>query len=425
MPLSIGIAIMRYRLWDIDILINRTLVYGTLTTFVILLYALIVGSMSALLDVTGNPLVSLVATGVVAVLFQPLRERLQRAANRLLYGDRDEPYRVLSNLGQRLGQAATPEALLPNLVETIAQALKVPYAAVALKQGDELKTAASYGRPGGDLVRLPLVYQGEAVGELALARRAPGESFSKGDMTLLQSIAHEAGMAAHAVRLTADLQHSRERLVTAREEERRRLRRDLHDGLGPVLGALTLKLDAARNLLATDPEAVDRLLLDLKAQSQGAVADIRRLVYELRPPALDDLGLAPALRQYANQISSMNGIPVTVEMPETLPPLSAAVEVAAYRIVQEGLNNVVRHAKASNCLVRIAINGSLEIEITDDGVGLLPDRQAGIGLISMRERAEELGGTFLAGAGPEGGTRIYARLPLTAPVEQPVPGETA
>ena len=415
MPLSVGVAIMRYRLWDIDILINRTLVYGTLTTLVILLYALIVGSMSALLDVTGNPLVSLVATGVIAVLFQPLRERLQRAANRLLYGDRDDPYRVLSNLGQRLGQASTPEALLPNVVESIAQALKVPYAAIELKQGNEMKIAASYGRPGGDLVRLPLVYQGEAIGELALARRAPGESFSKGDMALLQSIAHEAGMAAHAVRLTADLQYSRERLVTAREEERRRLRRDLHDGLGPVLGALTLKLDAARNLLATNPEAVDRLLLDLKAQSRAAVADIRRLVYELRPPALDDLGLASAVRQHASQYSSLNGLNITVDMPESLPEFSAAVEVATYRIVQEALNNVVRHAGAKNCLVRIAVNGSLEIEITDDGVGLQAERQAGVGLVSMRERAEELGGTFDAGDGPGGGTRIFARLPLTGP----------
>lgn len=419
-PLSIGIAIMRYRLWDIDILVNRTLVYGALTALVVGLYVLIVGSLSALLQVSGNLLVSLIATGVIAAIFQPLRERLQRGANRLLYGERDDPYRVLSNLGQRLGQATTPGALLPNVVETIVQALKVPYAAIALKQGDELKTAASYGRPGGDLVSLPLVYQGEAIGDMALSPRAPGESFSKGDMALLQNIAHEAGIAARAVQLTADLQHSRERLVTAREEERRRLRRDLHDGLGPVLGALTLKLDAARNLLATNPEAADRILLDLKAQSQGAVADIRRLVYELRPPALDDLGLASALRQHANQISRLNGLPITVEMPETLPALPAAVEVAAFRIVQEGLTNVVRHAKATRCLVRIAINGSLDIEISDDGVGLPPDRQTGIGLISMRERAEELGGSFVAGAGPEGGTRIRARLPLARPAKQTV-----
>jgi signal transduction histidine kinase len=439
MPLSIGIAILRYRLWDINILINRTLVYTSLTALVVTLYVLIVGSLSALLQVSGNLLVSLIATGVIAAVFQPLRERLQRGANRILYGERDDPYRVLSHLGQRLGQAATPEALLPNVVETIAQALKVPYAAIALKQGDDLQTAsmkatlASYGQPESDLVRLPLVYQGETVGELALARRAPGESFSKVDMGLLQSIAHEAGMAAHAVRLTADLQHSRERLVTAREEARRRLRRDLHDGLGPALGAITLKLDAARNLLVSNPERADKMLLELKGQTQAAIADIRRLVYELRPPALDDLGLASALREHAAQLGSLNfpeGNPqmsITVDIPDDVPPLSAAVEVAAFRIVQEALNNVVRHANARNCAVRLSINGDLSltgaliIEVVDDGVGLAPERRSGVGLTSMRERAEELGGTFLAEALPGGGTRIWARLPLAK--EGPLKGE--
>lgn len=411
MPLSIGIAILRYRLWDISILINRTLVYASLTALVVALYVLIVGSLSALLQVSGNLLVSLIATGVIAALFQPLRERLQRGANRILYGERDDPYRVLSSLGQRLGQAATPEALLPNVVETIALALKVPYAEIALKQGDELMTAASHGVPMSDLVRLPLVYQGENVGELALARRAPGETFTKMDMGLLQSIAHEAGMAAHSVQLIADLQRSRERLVTAREEARRRMRRDLHDGLGPALGAITLKLDAALNLLASNPGAVEKMLVELKGQTQTAITDIRRLVYELRPPALDDLGLASALREYAAQCS-LNNMSVSAEIPDNLPPLSAAVEVAVYRIVQEALNNVVRHANARNCVVRLSIDGDFNIEITDDGVGLPPDRRSGVGLTSMRERAEELGGTFSAGALPGGGTRIVARLPL-------------
>jgi signal transduction histidine kinase len=411
-PLSIGTAILRYRLWDIDILINRTLVYAALTSLVILLYVVIVRTMSEFLQVSGSPIIALVATGVIAVLFQPLRERLQRAANRLLYGERDDPYHVLSRLGRRLGEVAAPGAVLPNVVESIVQALKVPYATIALKQGDELRIVAAYGQPVTDLIHLPLVYQGEPAGELAVARRTPGEAFSKMDMGLLHNIANEAGMAAHAVQLTADLQRSRERLVTTREEERRRLRRDLHDGLGPVLGALTLKLDAARNLLATNPEAVDKLLLDLKTQAQGAIADIRRLVYELRPPALDDLGLASALREYASQCGSLNGLSITVEIPEMLEALPAAVEVAAYRTVQEGLNNIVRHARASNCLVRVGMNGSLDIEITDDGVGMPPDRRAGIGLISMRERAEELGGSFVINTGPQGGTHIVARLPL-------------
>jgi signal transduction histidine kinase len=370
------------------------------------------------LHVSGNLVVSLIATGVIAVIFQPLRERLQRAANRLLYGERDDPYEVLARLGQRLEETSTPEAVLPNVVDSIAQALKIPYAAIALKQGDVLQVAAAHGQPTAEPVRFPLNYQGEPVGELAVARRAPGEAFSKTDMNLLRNIAQEAGMAAHAVRLTADLQRSRERLVTAREEERRRLRRDLHDGLGPVLGALTLKLDAARNLLATNPEAVDKLLLDVKVQAQGAITDIRRLVYALRPPALDDLGLASALREYASQCAGAgDGLAITVDIPRVLPALPAAVEVAVYRIVLEGLNNVVRHAKARSCLVRIVINETLDVEIIDDGIGLPRDRQAGVGLISMRERAEELGGSFMDGSGPEGGTRVFASLPLTVPTK--------
>jgi signal transduction histidine kinase len=411
-PLSIGIAILRYRLWDIDILINRTLVYGTLTVLVVLIYGLIVSAIGGFFHVSGNPIVSLVATGVIAVLFQPLRERLQRAANRLMYGERDDPYQVLSRLGQRLGEASAPGALLPRVVETIAQALKIPYAAISLNQGNDMHIAAAYGQTTSDLVRLPLVYQGETVGELALAMRAPGEAFSKVDLSLLHNIANEAGMAVHAVQLTADLQRSRERLVTAREEERRRLRRDLHDGLGPALGALTLKLDAARNLLTSNPEAVDRMLLELKVQSQAAIADIRRLVYELRPPALDDLGLATALREYASQSAGLNGISISIDMPDSLPPLPAAVEVAVYRIVQEGLNNVVRHSGAGNCHIRLTIDDDLQLEITDDGAGISPDRPSGVGLTSMRERAEELGGTFAAVARPEGGTRLLARLLL-------------
>jgi signal transduction histidine kinase len=217
------------------------------------------------------------------VLFQPLRTRLQRIVNRLIYGDRDDPYRVLSRLGQRLEATLAPDAVLPTIVETVAQALKLPYAAITLKQGDEFIPAASYGTLQGDLMRLPLLYQAEQVGELILAPRTPGESFTSADRKLLADLGHQAGVAAHAVRLTADLkqltidlQHSRERLVTAREEERCRLRRDLHDGLGPQLVGLTLKLETARNRLAHDALA-DTLLSDLTARTQAAVTDIRHL----------------------------------------------------------------------------------------------------------------------------------------------------
>ncbi len=414
-PTAAGIAILRYRLYDIDLIINRTLVYGALTICVVGIYVLLVAYMGALLHAEGNLLVSLSATGLVAVAFAPLRERLQRGVNRLMYGERDDPYAVLSRLGRRLKVTTTPEAVLPAIVETVAQSLKLPYAAIALKRDDgTFETIAAHGNPRAEPTVLPLAYSMETIGQLILSPRAPGERFGPTDRRLLDDLARHAEAAAYAVRLTADLQRSRERLVNAREEERRRLRRDLHDGLGPQLATLTLKLDIARNLLAHEPQAADALLTGLKAQIQAAISDIRRLVYDLRPPALDELGLIPAVREQATSCSQ-NGLNVIVEAPEKLPPLPAAVEVAAYRIVQQALINVVRHAQARTCRVRLAIGAKLHLEITDDGVGLPEDHRAGVGLSSMRERAAELGGTCVVEpSGPAGGTRVLARLPLPA-----------
>ena len=276
---------------------------------------------------------------------------------------------------------------------------------------DGFVTAARYGDPADETVTLPLTYGAELVGRLNLAPRAPGEEFSSSDRRLLEDLARQAGVAAHAARLTADLQRSRERLVTAREEERRRLRRDLHDGLGPQLAAQTLKVGSARSLYGRDPAAADALLSELETNMEAAISDIRRLVYNLRPPALDELGLDGAIRESAAQYAT-NGLKISVDTPQTLPSLPAAVEVAAYRIVQEALTNVVRHAAASECVIRLGLDGELELEITDDGVGLPEDRGAGIGLSSMRERAVELGGTCVVEPSLPEGTRVLARLPL-------------
>ena len=415
MPLSIGGAILRYRLWDIDLIINRTLVYGALTAVVVGLYVLVVGGLGALLAVEGNALLSLLATGLIAVVFAPLQRRLQRGVNRLVYGERDDPYGVLSRLGQRLEATLEPQAVLPSVVQTVREALRLPYAAIALRQEDGLKIAASVGEPVPRLLRLPLAYQGEQVGELVLGPRAGEESFSPVDQRLLEDLARQAGVAVHAVSLTADLQRSRERLVTAREEERRRLRHDLHDGLGPALASMSLQLAAARNLVEDRPEVAE-ILATLKAQMHDAVADIRRVVYALRPPVLDELGLVAALREYAARYGGAGpeaGLKVTVEAPPSLPSLSAAVEVAAYRIALEALTNVARHSGARSCTVRLSIvDGALRLEVVDNGHGLRPSTPAGTGLISMRERAQELGGTFEIEPVPGGGTTVRARLPL-------------
>jgi len=434
LPVCTYIAILRHRLYDIDRLINRTLVYGSLTACVVGIYVLAVGGLGTLVQARGNLAVSLLATGVVAVLFQPLRTRLQRAVNRLMYGERDDPYVAISRLGRRLEATIAPETVLPTIAETIAQALKLPYAAILLKEGEGFRNAAAYGSPAGEPETLPLMYQREEIARLVIAARAPGEEFSPADRRLLEDLARQAEVAVHAVRLTADLQRSRERLVATREEERRRLRRDLHDGFGPTLASLALGLNAARKLMAgNELRDANEVLVCLEQETEHTVADVRRLIYGLRPPALDDLGLIAAIRQQAES-QGMASAPVDsksaeyrdnelvfrMKAPEKLPALPAAVEVAAYRIIQEALTNVARHAKAKACRVRLSVDeatDALQLEITDDGMGISKDRRAGVGLSSMHERAVELGGICDVEPIPTGGSRVLARLPLSAPEE--------
>ncbi|GAC1300961.1 MAG: hypothetical protein NVSMB27_41310 [Ktedonobacteraceae bacterium] len=416
--LAVGAAIVRYRLWDIDLIIQRTLVYVILSACVIGLYVLIVGYIGALFRTPNNSLISLIATALVAIVFQPLRSLLQRAANRLLYGERDAPYRMLARLDQQLALAVPAEEVLPTLVKTIATALKLPYVAIVLLQSDgvshvEERLVATHDQPTNHAPKehLPLVYQGETVGHLLFTSRTGEAQLTSADRRVLADLARHAGVIAHAVHLTADLRRSRERLVVAREEERRRLRRDLHDGLGPMMASLTLTLAAAREYLGRDPATADALLQEMAHHMQGAVGDIRRLVYELRPPTLDDLGLLGALREQATRYAQ-GGLRVTLETPDTLGALPAAVEVAAYRIVMEALTNVVRHAHASMCILKIERNDNLIITISDDGCGPPTTVGRGIGMHSMRERAEELGGTCSIEARPGGGTVVSACLPL-------------
>jgi signal transduction histidine kinase len=420
--IGIGISIFRYRLWDIDIIINRTLVYGGLTASIIGIYVLVVGVLGTTIQGRSNLLVSILATGLVAILVQPLRDRLQRGVNRMMYGERDDPVTVLSRLGQRLEGTLAPDAVLPSLVETVAQTLKLPYVAIEMttEDGPDSTSAISHGQPQPDVVRLPLIYQTETIGQLVVSPRAHGEALSPMDRHLLENIAHQAGMAVHAVSLTADLQRSRQHIVTAREEERRRLRRDLHDGLGPNLASQGLKLAAVKQFLESNPSAAIPLLDQVMAQNKSIVDDVRRLVYGLRPPALDELGLVAAIRDSVASMDGKSQLQIEIAEPaEGLPPLSAAVEVAAYRIVLEALTNVIRHAQAKHCAIRFSVshNGSsheLQIEIQDEGKGLSETYRAGVGLRSMRERAEEIGGTCVIESNARQGTCVSVKVPLIA-----------
>ncbi|MGD8848627.1 MAG: GAF domain-containing sensor histidine kinase [Anaerolineales bacterium] len=409
-PIALTIATTRYHLWNIDQVINRTLVYTALTGTVIIIYGLLVGGLSLFFRTTNRTWMPIVATGLAAVLFQPLRNHMQGVVNRLMYGERDDPTLVLAKLGRQLEQTGTPESTIDAIVQTIAQTLKLPY--VAIKWGDKGETITSYGVPRDRLEKFPLNYQGESIGWLSVAARAPGEPLSSKDQQLLENIARQASAVVHNARLTSDLQRAREHLVASREEERRRIRRDLHDGLGPELASLTLKLDAARNLLASDTSATERLLDELRLQSQNAIAEIRGLVYNLRPPALDELGLIPAVKAHAASIPGGQTPEIHIQGPESLPNLPAAVEVAAYRIALEAINNAQRHSGADNCWVAFTVEDDLTLEITDDGSGFSEKDTAGVGLSSMRERTAELGASLKISSNADTGTRITAAFPL-------------
>lgn len=415
-PISIAVAVVRYRLWDINPIINRTLVYGALSASTIALYILGVGLASRFFQ-GANFIFAFIATGIIAILFEPLRERLQRAVNRLMYGERDDPATVLTRLSQRLNSALAPDSVLQTIVETLSQTLRLPYAAISLLDG-ESHFASTPNPPPSELVSLPLTYQTERVGELRLAPRAEGESFSTADMNLLNLIARQAGIAVHNLYLTKDLQRSREKLVSAQEEERRRLRRDLHDGVGPTLASLTQRIDIAADLVNTDPEASIELLKELKGQIKGSVAEIRRLVYALRPPVLDEFGLITSIHEHVAPYTGPNGLQITFDVTDPMPSLPAAIEVAAYRIVLEAFTNIVNHAEAKSCHILIKIeNRALVIEVSDNGKGLPSNTRSGVGFTSMRERAAELGGKFIVEDRPSGGTMVRAKLPITNAVE--------
>jgi signal transduction histidine kinase len=415
-PVALTISITRSHIWDIDLIVNRTLVYAALTLITMAIYIFIVGYIGDALQAGNRSFIAFLTAGLVAVIFQPLREALQRIVNRLMYGERDDPYTVLTQLGQRLEASASPENVLPTMVETIALALKLPYVAVELNQGDHNVTAASYGLLSAgseqNTLRLPLRYQELQIGCLIMAARHKNEAFTLSEQQLLGDIARQVGVAAHAVMLTADLQRSRQRLVTAREEERRRLRRDLHDDLGPQLASMTLKMDAAGNFVDSDPQKTKIILAELKGQTKAALDEIRRIAYNLRPPALDEMGLVPALREYFASHNDSHKTRVSIEIDGELHPLPAAVEVAAYRIAMEAISNCLQHADAKNCYLRVKLDKDLGMEIWDDGVGVAPGEGHGIGLNSMKERAEELGGTFIMQSSPGSGTHIFVTLPV-------------
>lgn len=391
---AITVAMVRHRLFDVRVVLSRTLVYGTLSFLVVAVYGLaLLGAERAFGSTAPGGVVAVVTVAVAAA---PLVAFLSRRIERWVYGFRSEPHEALRLLARR-ADAAGDDHLSTSITDAVAEAMRVDRVWI-----DTTETAGTE-----HVLRIPLVHRGTRLGDLAIAV-PPGRTISPADLALLSDLARYAAVIARAEQLNTDLRRSRARIVAAREEERRRLRHDLHDGVGPSLAAMVLKLNAAQS--RSDAAERDALIAETRVEVRETITEIRRLVEDLRPPAIDEVGLVGAIRQRAASLSG--AVVVEVTGPETLPPLPAAVEVAAFRIASEAMTNVVRHSGASRCRVGITLGATFELTVEDNGHGLGGRTPHGVGWTSMRERAAEVGGSCTISPRSDGGVRVHAALPL-------------
>ena len=386
--------------------VRGVVVWGVVTFVTVIVYLSVFAGVVAGLDaLDGDPSPGTLGLigAILAFGFHPTLVLLRGVVDQLLFGDRPDPLQAATHVADQIGD--DPVLAL----RAIREALVLPYASLRA----DGQTLATSGTEVTHTRTLPLKLGGDAVGEVVVGLRAGDLTLAASDADVLRIVAPLLAQTLRAQALARDLQMSRNAAITAIEEERRRLRRDLHDGLGPTLSGVAFATDAARNQLVGDPDAADVLLEKLRADTSAAIAEVRRLVEGLRPPALDELGLLGAVRQHAATLHADGGTPlqVTISAPEPLPELSAAAEVTAYRIVVEALTNVARHAAATTAAVELSIAGDdLRLSVQDDGRGSRTWRP-GVGMSSMRERAEQVGGTLSARSRADGG-RVEARIPI-------------
>jgi two-component system NarL family sensor kinase len=356
-------------------------------------------------------LLNSIAVLCLALTIVPVGRWLGERVNDLVYAQDDNPYALIATINRHLQAMTHPDLTLPLVVQSIATTLHFPYVNLELHSGNPPRRY-TFGSPPAhtELHQIPILYLNQQLGMLQVAARAVNRPLSDSDRVVLHDIAQQVGIALYVAQLTADLQTSRERLVITREEERRRIRNDLHDGLAPTLSSFQLQLGAIRTLMSHNPDQVEAMIKDLAEDLRQATTEIRRLVYNLRPPMLDELGLIAAIKHIKLSGSTIH---LEVLAPEAMPPLSAAVEVAVYRIASEAIHNVVKHAQATICVIEVQVElGYLTLTVTDDGKNPPAGYVAGVGVQSMQERAAELGGTFSIQPTESGGTRIAVRLPL-------------
>ncbi|WP_062464009.1 sensor histidine kinase [Demequina soli] len=386
-PVAVSVAIVRHHLLDIRLVLSRTLVYGALIVVALAAYAGILALAGAVLS--SSTLAGAIGIAVVAVSMQPAHRWIERRIERWVYGYRSEAQAAWRLLGER-AESADPDGLVDAVTAAVADALRAERVSIG---------------PAGTGVAL--VHRGEHLGDLVVDL-PPGRVLDASDRALLGDLARHAAVLVRAEQLNDALRDSRSRLVSGREEERRRLRRDLHDGVGPSLAAILLTLNAAQ--AKRDGAERDALLAEAREEVRGTIAEVRRVVDGLRPVAIDEVGLVAAVRLRAAALSGE--VAFEVDGGGDAPRLPAAVEVAAFRIATEAMTNVARHSGASRCTVAFRAGDALEVTIADNGRGALPGVEDGVGWSSMRERAAELGGTCAIGPRPEGGLLVHAVLPL-------------
>lgn len=421
---SIVVAVLRYRLWDLDVLIRWSLVYGALTLLVAGAYLGVVIATEAITasEVALGP--SLLAASLAVAVVAVLRDRVHRWVERAFYGDRRDPYRALTSLGERLDAPGSSDDVLVEVVDAIAQSLRLGYVAVIVPTEGLI---AATGTPGTHVHRIPLVFRTHEVGQLAVSPRQ-GTRLGRSQRGVLTDLARPVAAVLQAVAAGRALEASRLDLMTAREAERRRVRRDLHDGLGPALAATRMKLDGALLLIDGNPDQARAVLTKLADEVAGTVDDVRRLVDDLQPSVLSEIGLVAAVseqaRAFTGPLESGGALTVEVHAPMHLHGLAPGVEIAAYRIVCEALANVARHAGATRCRVTMTAGDDLRLRVDDDGVGIGANARVGLGTISMEERSAELGGTCCIGASPLGGTQVAVSIPSHPAVAPTMPTAT-
>jgi signal transduction histidine kinase len=406
-PAAIAGVVLRRRLWGLDLAVRRTLTWWLLTSGLVVAYVVVVTTLGQLLP-GDDGFAQVLTTAVLAASFQPARLRVQRGVDALVHGDAREPGQVVRRLGQALGGAGDPQELLGGLVEGMAASLRLGGAAIVADGPAGPRVVASTGTIDHRATDVALVHQQVVVGRLAVGPRVN----ERLDGRTIASIEELAPVVAATVALadaTEDLRRSRGRLAEARDEERRVLRRELHDGLGPALAGIGLGLQASRNLLERDPGAAAELLDALATELDARVEEVRGLARGLLPPALEELGLAPALVELAERHAA-TGLTVEVDV-AGLAAVPPEVGSAVYGIVAEAVRNVHRHAAATRCTIVADTHDGLCVSVTDDGVGVDPQRPAGVGTRSMRERAEGVGGTVSIGPAQPRGTAVVVRIP--------------